>query len=158
MPEAYCRAVGKDLGYIIIAEPRDKMLHKMEIKTRSKVDFQEITSEIRELIESSGVESGVCFLFMPHTTAGITVNEHADPSVAKDIISQLDELVPQHRRYRHIEGNSPAHIKASLMGSSQVLLIEGGKLVLGTWQGIFFCEFDGPRNRGLLAKIVPDNV
>lgn len=134
------------------------MLHKMEIKTKSKVDFQEITSEIRKVIESSGVKSGVCYLFVPHTTAGVTVNEHADPSVVKDVIDQLDMVIPQHRQYRHGEGNSPAHIKASLMGSSQILPIENGKPILGTWQGIFFCEFDGPRNRSLLIKIVTDNL
>jgi secondary thiamine-phosphate synthase enzyme len=107
-------------------------------------------------VASSGIESGICYLFVLHTTAAITVNEHADPSVVKDIAAQLDAMVPQHSNYRHAEGNSPAHIKASLLGSSETLLVEGGKLVLGTWQGIFFCEFDGPRNRTLLIKIVPE--
>ncbi|MFC1924493.1 secondary thiamine-phosphate synthase enzyme YjbQ [Chloroflexota bacterium] len=133
------------------------MLHKIAIKTRSKVDLQEITPEIKKVVQSSGVQSGVCYLFVPHTTAGVTVNEHADPSVAQDIITQLDAVIPQHKRYRHMEGNSPAHIKASLVGSSVTLLIEDGRLVLGTWQGIFFCEFDGPRNRSRLIKVTPDH-
>jgi secondary thiamine-phosphate synthase enzyme len=95
---------------------------------------------------------------VPHTTAGITINEHADPSVVQDIAAQLEKMVPQHNRYRHLEGNSPAHIKASLVGSSQTLFVEDGRPVLGTWQGVFFCEFDGPRNRSLLIKIVPDGT
>ena len=133
------------------------MLHKINVKTRSKVDFQEITSEVKKAVKSSGVQSGVCHLFVPHTTAGVIVNEHADPSVAEDISTQLDVVIPQHQHYHHMEGNSPAHIKATLMGISETLFIEGGELVLGTWQGIFFCEFDGPRNRSILTKIMPDN-
>ena len=133
------------------------MLHKIDINTRSKVDLQDITTEVRKVIQSSGVQSGVCYLFVPHTTAGVLVNEHADPSVVEDIITQLDAVIPQHQHYRHMEGNSPAHIKASLVGNSEMLLIEGGRLFLGTWQGIFFCEFDGPRNRSLLIKVMPDN-
>jgi secondary thiamine-phosphate synthase enzyme len=121
-----------------------------------KIDFQDITHQIQDIITRGGVKSGVCHVFVPHTTAGITVNEHADPSVAEDITAQLNTIVPQHMKYRHLEGNAPAHIKASLMGNSQTLLIEDGKLVLGTWQGIFFCEFDGPRNRGVIVKIMPD--
>ena len=132
------------------------MIHKLDIKTGSRVEFQDITGRVREIVSASGVNHGVCYLFSPHTTAGITVNEHADPSVVEDIISQLDTTVPQHSGYRHMEGNSPAHIKASLMGDSETLFIEDGKIVLGTWQGIFFCEFDGPRNRNILVKIVPD--
>jgi len=120
------------------------------------VEFQEITRKVRDIVVTSGVQSGVCYLFVPHTTAGVTVNEHADPSVAEDIMAQLETMAPQNGNYRHMEGNAPAHIKASLMGSSKSLLIEDGKIVLGTWQGIFFCEFDGPRNRTLLIKIMPD--
>lgn len=133
------------------------MLRKVNIETRAKEDLQDITSEIKQVVESSGIQSGVCYLFVPHTTAGIIVNEHADPSVAEDISRQLDALIPRHQHYRHREGNSPAHIKAILAGNSETLLIDGGKLVLGTWQGIFFCEFDGPRNRSLLIKVVPDS-
>ena len=132
------------------------MLYRLSIRTGGKVDFQDITGTVRDTISSSGVKSGVCHVFVPHTTAGITINEHADPSVVQDIAAQLDRMVPQHNRYRHMEGNSPAHIKASLMGSSQTLFVEDGRPVLGTWQGVFFCEFDGPRNRSLLIKIVAD--
>jgi secondary thiamine-phosphate synthase enzyme len=132
------------------------MLHRLSIRTSSKVEFQDITGTVRDTISSSGVRSGVCHVFVPHTTAGITINEHADPSVVQDIIAQLDKMVPQHNRYRHLEGNSPAHIKASIMGSSQTIIVEDGRPVLGTWQGVFFCEFDGPRNRSLLIKIVPE--
>ncbi len=131
-------------------------MYRISVRTRSKVDFQDITPKVQELVESSGIESGVCYVFVPHTTAGITLNEHADPSVAKDIVMQLEAIVPQHNNYRHMEGNAPAHIKASLVGNSKTLLVEGGKLLLGTWQGIFFCEFDGPRNRTVLVKIMPD--
>ncbi len=134
------------------------MIHKLDIKTDSRVEFQEITGKVRDIVGRSGVKSGVCHVFVPHTTAGIMVNEHADPSVVEDIAAQLESMVPQHRNYRHMEGNSPAHIKASLIGSSQTLFIEDGKLVLGTWQGIFFCEFDGPRNRSVLVRIVADKT
>jgi secondary thiamine-phosphate synthase enzyme len=131
-------------------------MHKLDIKTSTRVELQDITRKVAEIVSGSGVESGVCFLFSLHTTAGLTVNEHADPDVVADIIEQLDVMVPQHDRYRHREGNSPAHIKAGLMGDSETLLIEDGRLVLGTWQGIFFCEFDGPRNRTVMVKIVQD--
>ena len=132
------------------------MIHRLDIKTNMRVEFQDITRKAADIISESGVNSGVCYLFSLHTTAGVTVNEHADSDVVADIIEQLDIMVPQHNRYRHREGNSPAHIKASLMGDSETLLIEDGRLVLGTWQGIFFCEFDGPRNRSVMLKIIPD--
>jgi secondary thiamine-phosphate synthase enzyme len=122
------------------------------------VEFQEITDRVKETIVKSGIKSGVCYVFVPHTTAGILVNEHADPSVVEDIKTQLEEIVPQQKSYRHMEGNSPAHIKASLIGDSRTMLIEDGRLVLGTWQGIFFGEFDGPRNRSVLVKILEDKV
>ncbi len=132
------------------------MIYRVDIKTGSRVDFQDITLKVRDIVGTSGVQSGTCYIFVPHTTAGITVNEHADPSVVEDIAAQLEAIVPQNNSYRHMEGNAPAHIKASLVGNSEVLLIEEGAIVLGTWQGIFFCEFDGPRNRTLLIKIMPD--
>ena len=132
------------------------MIHRVDIKTGSRVEFQDVTARVRDAIRGSGVKSGICHVFVPHTTAGVIVNEHADPSVVEDIAAQLDTMVPQHRNYRHMEGNSPAHIKASLTGDSETLFIENGDLVLGTWQGVFFCEFDGPRSRHLLIKVVPD--
>lgn len=134
------------------------MIHKLDIKTNSQVEFQEITSKVRNIVEASGIISGICYIFVPHTTASILVNEHADPSVVEDISAQLEEIAPQKKSYRHTEGNSPAHIKASLTGDSRTLFIEAGKLVLGTWQGIFFCEFDGPRNRSVLIKLIADKV
>ena len=134
------------------------MVHRVSIRTNSRVDFQDITPQIQGVVRDSGVESGTCHVFVPHTTAGITLNEHADPSVADDIAAQLESMVPAHSKYRHMEGNAPAHIKASLAGDSETLLIEDGRLILGTWQGIFFCEFDGPRNRTVLVKIVPDKT
>ena len=130
------------------------MIHTIGINTKSTVEFLDITNEVQRLVQSSSVERGVCYIFVPHTTAAVIVNENADPSVVQDIASQLDAIIPQHSGYRHGEGNSPAHIKASLLGNTETLLIESGKLVLGTWQGIFFCEFDGPRSRKLLIKLV----
>jgi secondary thiamine-phosphate synthase enzyme len=132
------------------------LIHKIGINTKATVEFLDITNEVQRVVQSSSVERGVCYIFVPHTTAAVIINEHADPSVVQDIAAQLDAIIPQHSGYRHMEGNSPAHIKASLLGNSETLLIEGGKLVLGTWQGIFFCEFDGPRSRNMLIKLVSD--
>jgi secondary thiamine-phosphate synthase enzyme len=133
------------------------VIQKLSLRTKSRVEFQNITRAVQEAVDSSHIKSGVCYLFVPHTTAAVTINEQADPSVVEDIIRQLDTIVPQHGSYRHSEGNSPAHIKSSLLGSSEIVLVNDGKLILGTWQGIFLCEFDGPRSRSLLVKIVPDN-
>jgi len=127
---------------------------RLKVTTRSRVEFQDITSQVQEAISSSGIKDGLCYVFVPHTTAGITVNEHADPSVAADISEQLSRLVPQRGDYHHLEGNAPAHIKASLVGNSQMLLIEDGRLSLGTWQGLFLCEFDGPRQRTVFVKVM----
>lgn len=132
------------------------MITRLKVTTRSRVEFQDITSQVQEAISLSGITNGVCYVFVPHTTAGITVNEHADPSVVTDISEQLNRMIPQRNDYRHLEGNAPAHIKASLVGNSHTLLIEGGKLLLGTWQGLFFCEFDGPRQRTVLVKLIAD--
>jgi secondary thiamine-phosphate synthase enzyme len=132
------------------------LIYKLDIKTRSRVEFQEITGKIQEIIKTSGVKSGVCYIFVPHTTAGLLINEHADPDVVEDIKTQLETMVPGHQGYRHAEGNSPAHIKAGLLGDSRTLFIEEGTLVLGTWQGVFFCEFDGPRSRKILVKVIAD--
>jgi secondary thiamine-phosphate synthase enzyme len=132
------------------------LIHKFTVKTGSRVEFQEITHQVADIVRESGVTSGVCYVFVPHTTAGIMVNEHADPSVVADIAARLEEMVPRDRPYRHLEGNSPAHIKASIIGDSETLLIEDGRLVLGTWQGLFFAEFDGPRSRSVLVKVMAD--
>jgi secondary thiamine-phosphate synthase enzyme len=132
------------------------MIYKINVKTHSKTEFQDITDRVNATVSQSGVEEGVCVVFVEHTTAGVTINEHADPDVAADIIAQLDKMAPQQANYRHGEGNSAAHIKASIMGASLTTIVQYGELALGTWQGIFFCEFDGPRNRTVLVKVIAD--
>jgi secondary thiamine-phosphate synthase enzyme len=127
----------------------------IEIRTGSRIEFVDITSKVREAISGSGVGDGIAVVFVTHTTAGVTINEAADPSVVTDINTKLSQLVPHRDAYRHAEGNSDAHIKASLMGSSAHLIVSGGKPILGTWQGVFFCEFDGPRSRRVLVTVVP---
>jgi len=119
----------------------------LKVKTRAKTELINITSEIQNLVRSSSIKEGFCMLYVPHTTAAVTINESADPSVKSDILMILNKIIPLEAGYRHLEGNSPAHIKSTIVGASELIAIENGKLVLGTWQGIFFCEFDGPRNR-----------
>jgi secondary thiamine-phosphate synthase enzyme len=121
-------------------------------------EFIDITSEVEKHITETGAQEGVCFVYVPHTTAGITVNEGADPLVQKDILSNLARLFPQHGEYAHREGNSDAHIKATLVGSSLYIPFEKGKLALGTWQAVYFCEFDGPRHRKVIIKVLQDSV
>jgi len=125
----------------------------INVKTDSRIDMVDITSSIQKDISKSGVKEGVCIIYVPHTTAGITINEGADPAVYKDIMVKLNEMVPPNAGYRHGEGNADSHIKASLIGSSVSVLVENGGLVLGTWQKIFFCEFDGPRSRRVYLKV-----
>ncbi len=124
---------------------RQLMVHKL--KTQSKTELIDITSDIQQLVKSSGVKDGYCMLFVPHTTAAVTINESADPSVREDILMILNQIVPWKAPYRHLEGNSPAHVKSTLVGASELIAIENSRLVMGTWQGIFFGEFDGPRTR-----------
>ncbi len=119
----------------------------INVKTRSRIEMVDITSSVQKEISKSKTSNGTCHVYVPHTTAGITINEGADPAVCKDIMDKLNELVPANAGYRHMEGNADSHIKASLMGSSVFVMVENGHLVLGTWQKIFFCEFDGPRSR-----------
>ena len=128
------------------------MFLTISISTRHRSEMIDITSKVEEELSRSGLKDGVCFLFVPHTTAGITINESADPSVATDIQAMLNKLIPWEGSYRHLEGNSAAHIKSSLIGNSVMVFVESGHLKLGTWQGIFFCEFDGPRSRKLHIK------
>lgn len=130
------------------------MLKTLNIRSRAKTEFIDITDEVREVIRESGVASGVCHLYVPHTTAGVTINEGADPAVKRDILTALNHLIPFEGDYQHMEGNSAAHIKSSLLGASQFILIEEGKPLLGTWQSVYFCEFDGPRHRRIVVKIV----
>ena len=124
------------------------------LKTTKAQQFVDITGLVRKTVNESGVEDGIAVVFVPHTTAGVTINENADPDVVKDILAALDKTYPQHGEYLHVEGNSHAHIKASLMGCSCSIIIEKGNLKLGTWQGVYFCEFDGPRSRKVYIKII----
>ncbi len=126
----------------------------LTVKTKSRTGLIDITSEAQNTVRSSGITDGLCLLYVPHTTAAITINESADPSVKDDILMILNEIVPWEAKYRHLEGNSPAHVKSTLVGASELVAIEKGRLVLGTWQGIFFCEFDGPRTRKLHVNIM----
>ena len=129
----------------------------LTIKTRAKTEFVDITSQVNRLFASTGsVVNGLCFLYVPHTTAAVTVNESADPSVREDILNVLNAIVPWEGGYRHLEGNSPAHIKSTLVGASEWVAVENSRLVLGTWQGIFFCEFDGPRTRKIHVRVIPE--
>lgn len=129
------------------------MLTTISVKTSSRIDMVDITSSVQKEASKSGITDGICVVYVPHTTAGITVNEGADPAVCQDIITKLNELVPPNAGYRHMEGNSDSHIKASMIGSSVSVLIENDRLVLGTWQKVFFCEFDGPRSRKVYVKV-----
>ena len=122
------------------------------VKTRSRTEMVDITSAVQKEVSKSGDADGVCTVYVPHTTAGITINEGADPNVCRDITTKFNELVPPDVGYRHLEGNADSHIKASMMGSSVSVIVENGRLVLGTWQRIFFCEFDGPRSRSVYVK------
>ena len=126
----------------------------LSVKTRERTELIDITSDINHLVRQSGVDQGFCMLFVPHTTAAVTINESADPSVKADMLKILNQIIPWEADYRHLEGNSAAHIKTTLVGSSELIAVEGRKLVLGTWQGVFFCEFDGPRNRKLHVRLI----
>ncbi len=128
-------------------------MEEISLSTHKKTEFIDVTDLVQRAVEKSGVSDGICFVYCPHTTAGLTINENADPAVARDILTALDAIAPQNRGWTHAEGNAPAHIKASIVGSSVRVIIEGGKLRLGTWQGIFFCEFDGPRRRRIWLRI-----
>jgi len=128
-------------------------MQRINIKTSKRIDLIDITEEIQNIVTKSKVNNGICFIFCPHTTAGLTINENADPSVRRDIINALNKLVPEGAGYSHSEGNADSHIKSSLFGSSLTIFIEGGQLALGTWQGIYFCEGDGPRSREIWVKI-----
>lgn len=132
------------------------MIRYIDLKSRARTEFIDITADIKEMLKTANVGNGVCHVFVLHTTAGVTVNEGADVAVQTDITRFLNKLIPQDPYFNHAEGNSDAHIKSTLVGTSQTLLIENGKLLLGTWQSVFFCEFDGPRPRRVAVKIVAD--
>ena len=130
------------------------MATAISVKTSSRTEMVDITSFVQKEISHTGIGDGVCLVYVPHTTAGITINEGADPAVCEDILAKLNDLVPARAGYRHAEGNADGHIKASLMGSSVSVIVEKGRLLLGTWQKIFLCEFDGPRSRKVYAKLI----
>ena len=129
------------------------MIKTLMVRTNARSDMIDITGIIRSVIGESKIKSGVCYVFVPHTTAAVTINENADPDVPRDMLMALDKTIPWQDDYRHREGNAAAHVKSSLVGASEVILIEKGDPVLGTWQSIFFCEFDGPRTRKVLVKV-----
>jgi len=130
-------------------------METLAVRTSSRTDLRDITGEVASAVARTGVEEGACIIFVPHTTAGVTINENADPAVRQDIASTLDRMVPWDGPYRHGEGNSAAHVKSTLVGFSTMVPVSGGRLVLGTWQGIYFCEFDGPRARKVHVRVVP---
>ncbi len=132
------------------------MLKEVKVTTQSRSQMVDVTQRVSEAVAETGIRNGVCLIFVPHTTAGITINENADPSVVADILKETNKIVPWDDDYKHLEGNAAAHIKASMMGCAQVVLVENGRLLLGTWQGIYFCEFDGPRSRKILLKVLAD--
>jgi secondary thiamine-phosphate synthase enzyme len=132
------------------------MIRYIEVRSRARTELIDITGDIRDVLRKANVSSGVCHLFVLHTTAGITINEGADPAVQRDIYTFLNKLVPTDHYFTHAEGNSDAHIKSSLVGNSQTLIIDNGKPLLGSWQAVYFCEFDGPRPRKIAIKIISD--
>ncbi len=131
-------------------------IHKINVPSSAKTELVNITSTVNDVLDHLGATDGICQVYTPHTTAGIVVNENADPDVGHDILAQLDQMVPwQQSFYRHAEGNSASHVKASMMGSSVIVLVEAGRLVLGRWQGVYLCEFDGPRTRQVMVRLRP---
>jgi secondary thiamine-phosphate synthase enzyme len=130
------------------------MIKHLTVPTRSRTEMINIDRLVQEAVEESGVKSGICHVFVPHTTAGVTINENADPNVVQDILMEVNKVIPFEDNYSHLEGNAAAHIKSSLVGCAQTIPVEGGRLVLGTWQSIFFCEFDGPRQRRIAVQVV----
>ena len=133
-------------------------MEKINVRTNNRIELIDITDKIQAIVAKSKVKEGICFLFCPHTTAGLTINENADPSVRRDIINTLNKLVPEGAGYTHSEGNADSHIKSSIFGSSLTIFIEDGQLAFGTWQGIYFCESDGPRSREVRVKILKDSI
>ena len=132
------------------------MTKQVRVKTKARTELVDITLSVQRLVAESGARSGMCYLHVPHTTSGITINENTDPNVGMDILKELNKIIPFDDHYGHSEGNSAAHIKSTLVGVTQAVMIEDGRLALGTWQAIFFCEFDGPRDRRVLVKVIED--
>ena len=131
-------------------------METVRVKTNQRTQLVDVTNEVERVVAKSGVTDGICYVFVPHTTAAVMINEHADPDVASDLEGVFDRLVPHKGPYRHAEGNTDSHAKAVMVGASQVVFVAGGRLALGTWQGVFFCEFDGPRERKMWIRVVSD--
>jgi len=132
------------------------MIKQLRVKTNSRTELIDITQGVQRAVAESGIRSGVCHVYVPHTTSGVTINENSDPNVGRDILKELNKLIPFDDQYGHAEGNSAAHIKATLVGVSKTVLVDEGRLALGSWQALFFCEFDGPRDRRVMVKVVED--
>ncbi len=132
------------------------MIRHLRVKTDARTELVDITQGVQRLVTESGIRSGVCYVYVPHTTAAITINENTDPNVGRDILKELNKVIPFDDDYGHSEGNSAAHIKSTLVGMSKSVLVEEGRLALGTWQALFFCEFDGPRDRRVMVKVMKD--
>lgn len=130
-------------------------MHEFSVQTKRRIEMIDITDKVSDAVRQSGAERGIAVVFVPHTTAAVTINENADPDVPADILGKLAELIPERGAWRHVEGNSDAHVKSSLVGASATVIVEGGRLVLGTWQSLFFCEFDGPRSRRVYVTVIP---
>jgi secondary thiamine-phosphate synthase enzyme len=145
-----------EAGRAVATQRQTARLSALQVQTQTRVEFKDLTGLIQKLVEESGVHNGTCFIFVPHTTAAILINENDDPALQKDLDNFLKQLAPRDQDYEHNDGNCDAHLKAAVIGNSKTLLIENRRLVLGRWQGVFFCEFDGPRRRDLRVKIVPD--
>jgi secondary thiamine-phosphate synthase enzyme len=132
------------------------MIRQLRVKTHSRTELVDITQGVQRLVAESGIRSGVCYIYVPHTTSAVTINENSDPNVGRDILKELNKVIPFDDNYGHTEGNSAAHIKSSIIGVSRVVIVEEGRLALGTWQAVFYCEFDGPRDRRVLVKVMKD--
>jgi secondary thiamine-phosphate synthase enzyme len=148
------RSSGVEALMIEFASCRETTMETLEVKTARRTQFVDITDGVRRIVAKTGVMSGMCYVYVPHTTAGVIINEHFDPDVATDLERVFDRVVPRAWQYQHSEGNSDSHAKAAMTGTSQMIFVEDGELALGRWQGVFFCEFDGPRERKIWVKIV----
>jgi secondary thiamine-phosphate synthase enzyme len=145
-----------ETGLVLSTQRTSPRLQTAQVETRARVEFQDITELVQKVVTESSVQSGMCFLFVPHTTAALLINENNDPALHRDLDNFLKLLAPRDRDYQHNDGNCDAHLKAALLGNSESLLVENGRLILGRWQGVYLCEFDGPRRRELRIKVVAD--
>lgn len=145
-----------EAGKAVSLQQTHARVHAAQVETHARVEFKDITDLVQKAVTESGTQSGTCFLFVPHTTAAILINENDDPALQKDLDNFLKSLAPRDGSYHHNDGNCDAHLKAAVIGNSKTLLVENGRLILGRWQGVFLCEFDGPRRRELRIKVLPD--